>query len=427
MSQTDYAAEPEFAAFVAIDWADQKHDWALQVNGSSQRESGQIKHTPEDVESWVIMLSARFPGRPIAVALEQTRGALVFMLAKYANLHLYPIHPRSAAQFRAALYPSGAKDDPVDADLQLDLLVLHRQHLRPLRPDSEAIRLLRNQVEARRRLVDEKTRQVQRLTAKLKLYFPQVLDWFQKVESPLVGALLLRWPTLPQLQRARPDTFRSFCRLHNCRKADLIEQRIVAIRQAVPAIGDAAVLQPAVTMTRSLLALIATLRTGIADLDRQIAETAAAHPDFPIFSSLPGAGKALAPRLLAAFGSRREAYSNADDVQKHSGIAPVIRRSGKVASVHFRRACPKFLRQSFHEWAAHSIGFCDWARLYYQQQRRQGHDHHSAVRSLAFKWIRIVFRCWQDRVPYDDARYVESLRRQGSPLAAALRPSPCAR
>src|ERR1035438_4440873 len=421
MTQTDSSAEPQFAAFIAIDWADQKHAWSLQAAGSDQRESDEMKHTPEAVGAWVSMLSARFAGQPIAVGLEQSHGALVFMLSQFANLHLYPIHPRAAAQFRAAFYPPGAKDDPVDADLLLDMLVLHRKHIRPLRPDNEQTRLVQHQVEARRRLVNEKTRQVQRLTAKLKLYFPQVLDWFDKVDSPLVGALLLRWPTLPDLQRARPDTIRSFCTQHNCRDSKRIEERIQKIRQAVPAISDQAVIQPAVTMTRNLVALIATLRAGIAKFDQQIAKAAAVHPDFLVFDSFPGAGPVLAPRLLAAFGSYRERFLNAAEVQKLSGIAPVVNRSGKAESVHFRRACPKFLRQTFHEWAGHSIAFCDWARVFYQQQKQQGHDHHAAVRALAFKWIRIAFRCWQDGVPYDDARYVASLRRHGSPIAAGPR------
>ena len=420
MTQTSSPGEPQFAAFVAIDWADKKHVWALQAAGSGSRESGEMMHTPEAVASWVATLSARFAGQPIAVALEQSQGALVFMLGTYGNLHLYPIHPRAAAQLRAALYPSGAKDDPVDADLLLDMLILHRKHIRPLRPDNEQIRLLQHQVEARRRLVDEKTRQVQRLTAKLKLYFPQVLDWFEEVDSPLVGALLHRWPTLPDLQRARPQTIRSFCTQHNCRDAERIEERISKIRQAVPATRDASVIQPAVAMTRTGVELIARLRTGITELDRQIATTTAGLPDFRLFDSFPGAGAALASRLLAAFGSCRDRYATAADVQKLSGIAPIRKHSGKTASVHFRRACPKFLRQTFHEWASHSIAFCDWARAFYQQQREHGHDHHAAVRALAFKWIRIAFRCWQDGVPYDDARYVASLRRRGSPLAATL-------
>ena len=107
MNEGPFVSEPAFAAFVAIDWADRKHVWSLQPNDSVAREQGAIKHTPEAVESWVTMLSSRFGGRPIAVAMEQSRGALVYMLAKYEHLHLYPIHPRAAARFRAALYPSG--------------------------------------------------------------------------------------------------------------------------------------------------------------------------------------------------------------------------------------------------------------------------------------------------------------------------------
>lgn len=423
MTQTSSPVEPPFAAFVAIDWADKKHVWSLQAAGSASRESGEVMHTPEAVASWVATLSARFAGQPIAVGLEQSQGALVFMLGTYGNLHLYPIQPRVAAQLRAAFYPSGAKDDPVDADLLLDMLILHRKHIRPLRPDNEQMRLLQHQVQVRRKLVDEKTCQVQRLTAKLKLYFPQVLDWFEEMDSPLVEALLHRWPTLPDLQRARPETIRSFCRRHNCRNAELIEERIRKIRQAVPATRDAAVIRPAVTMTRTAVDQIATLRAGISELEQQIATTTSGLPDFGIFDSFPGAGPALAPRLLAAFGSYRDRYTSAADVQKLSGIAPVRKHSGKTQSVHFRRACPKFLRQTFHEWAGHSIAFCDWARAFYQQQRQHGHDHHAAVRALAFKWIRIAFRCWQEGVPYDDARYVASLRRRGSPLAALLAPS----
>jgi hypothetical protein len=144
----------------------------------------------------------------------------------------------------------------------------------------------------------------------------------------------------------------------------------------------------------------------------------AAHPDFFIFESLPGAGAVLAPRLLAAFGSQRDRYVSADEVQKYSGIAPVMEKSGKKQWIHFRWACPKFLRQSFHEWAGHSIAYSVWARSYYQQQRNKGQDHHAAVRALAFKWIRVVFRCWKDRVVYDESKYLAALARRGSPLAA---------
>jgi len=153
---------------------------------------------------------------------------------------------------------------------------------------------------------------------------------------------------------------------------------------------------------RVIVQVIVSLLEGIADLDKKIEEAAATHPDFFIFDSFPGAGAVMAPRLLAAFGSQRERYGNAGEVQTYTGIAPVMEKSGKKKWVHFRWACPKFLRQSFHEWAGHTIGYSVWARAYYQQQRQQGNDHHAAVRALAFKWIRIVFRCWKDRVAYDE-------------------------
>jgi transposase len=415
------SGEPSFAAFVAMDWADQKHVWSLQSAGSQRREHGAVPHTPEAIEAWVGELSTRFPAQPIALAVEQSRGALVFMLSQYEHLHIYPIHPRAASQFRAALYPSGAKDDPLDANLLLDLLIHHREHLRRLSPDTVETRLIQQLVEARRKLVNEKTRQTNRLTARLKLYFPQILTWFDEVDSERVGALLKRWPTLSALQRAHRQTLRSFFTRHNCRSAEAIDRRVEQIRQAIPAIRDAAVIQSSVAMAEVLTRLIATLRQGIAELDRQIEHAAAAHPDYAIFHSLPGAGPVLAPRLLAAFGSQRERYQSAAEVQQFSGIAPVLVRSGKTAWVHYRWACPKFLRQTFHEWAGHSIGFCDWARAYYQQQRKRGAGHHAAVRALAFKWTRIAFRCWRDRVPYDDARYLDSLRQRGSPLAVRCR------
>jgi transposase len=412
--------EPQFAAFVGLDWADQKHAWCLQAAGATQRENGEVEHTPETVEAWVGQLCRRFGNRPIAVAVEQVKGALVFMLSKYEPLHLFPVPPAMSASMRDALYPSGAKDDPRDAELLLDLLMKHRDKLRRLAPDSEATRRVQNLVEERRNLVDEKTAQSNRLTNHLKIYFPQMLGWFDRLDTELVCALLEQWPTLEELQRVPPARLRTFFRKHRCRDQELIERRMVGIQQAMPAIRDRAVIEAKSAVAKVSAQLIRSLARGIADLDRKIEEAAAAHPDFFIFESLPGAGAALAPRLLAAFGSQRERYANAEEVQTYTGIAPVTERSGKKKWVHFRWACPKFLRQTFHEWAGHSIAHSQWARSYYQQQRERGKGHHAAVRGLAFKWIRIVFRCWKDEVVYDESRYLAALAKRTSPLAAVV-------
>src|SRR3979411_1410496 len=199
-----------------------------------------------------------------------------------------------------------------------------------------------------------------------------------------------------------------------------MQRRILAIGQAIPAIRDRAVIEAKSTVVKVMVQLVRSLVEGIAALDEKIEEAAAAHPDFFIFESLPGAGAVMAPRLLAAFGSQRERYGSANEVQAYTGIAPVTEKSGKKKWIHFRWACPKFLRQSFHEWAGHSIAQSVWARAYYQQQRQRGKDHHAAVRALAFKWIRILFRCWQDRVAYDENKYLAALARRGSPLSSVL-------
>lgn len=412
--------EPEWAAFAAIDWADQKHFWRLLVAGSQQPEQGELENTPEAVETWASGLQHRFGGRPVAVCLEQTRGGLVYMLTKYPHLVLFPIHPTTAARYREAFCPSGAKDDAGDTASLLDLLLRHRERLKPLQPDTTETRLLHFLVERRRQVVDEKTRQANRLTDCLKIYFPQLLRWFDDVTSPVVGALLQRWPTLQDLQRSHPGTVRRFFHQHNCRGEKRIEERITAIYQAVPAVFDTAVLEAGAITARGLVGLLATLSAHIAELDKRIEQLVACHAETAIFSSLPGAGAALTPRLIVAFGTRRERFDSAYEVQCYSGISPVQEASGKSKWVHFRWTCPRFLRQTFHEFAAHSIQKSEWARAYYQLQRDRGKSHQAAVRALAYKWIRIIFRCWMDHTPYDEAMYLRSQRRRGAVLGTNL-------
>lgn len=337
-------AEPEFVAFVGVDWADQKHVWCLQAANSARQENGELEHKPEVVEAWVSELCQRFGHGPIAVAVEQVKGALVYMLRKYECLHLYPVPSTMSASMREALYPSGAKDDPRDAELLLELLVLHRDKLRRLTPDNEATRRVQNLVEERRKLVEEKTAQLNRLTGYLKVYFPQMLEWFAKLDSKLACDFLERWPSLEELQGVPSGEVKKFFRHRRGRHGELTEWRMQGISQAMSAIRDRAVIEAKRTVVQVIAQLLRTLLEGIARLDRKIAEAAEAHPDFFIFQSLPGAGAALAPRLLAALGSQRDRYASAAEVQKYSGIAPVTERSGKKKWVHFRWACSEFSR-----------------------------------------------------------------------------------
>jgi transposase len=409
MTEQKHATDegPEFVAYVGIDWADQKHVWSLQVAATGKREEGEVAHSPEAVEEWINGLMVRFPEQLLAVCLEQSRGALLNILSKYQQLVLFPVHPATVSRFRAALYPSGAKDDPKDADLVLDLLVHHRERLRRLEPDTVETRELRFLVEQRRNFVDQRTAQSNRLTSVLKQYYPQILNWFDNPAAPLVAAFLARWPTLEMVQKVRPETLTRFFHEHNCRSEELIQQRLEQIRKAVPATRDKAVIQSSVVQVHWVCKIISTLCQAIADLDERIQPVAQTHPDYAVFDSLPGAGDVMVPRLIAAFGTKRERFSCASQVQSFSGIAPVRECSGRSEWIHMRWACPKFLRQTFHEWAGHSIAHSKWASAYYRQQLAKGSGHHAAVRALAAKWIRIVYRCWVNHTPYDEQIYRE--------------------
>lgn len=411
--------EPSYAARIGLDWADQKHFWTmLTAEGKSTR--GELKHTPEAIEVWAVELARSFGGRPIAMALEQKRGALVAVLSKYAHLHLFPLHPTKLGHYRESVCASGAKSDPSDADLILDYLVKHPEWLPCLVPDTVETRSLQFLVEERRKLVNQHTSQLQILIYWLKQIFPQMLVWFDDMSTPLVGDLLRRWPQLPALQKASEKTLRKFFVQHNCRSEERIQKRLDEIGQAVVATTDAALLKAGDLCVGVAVELLTALRAGIAEFDRQIEDLYQAHPDRFLTESLPGAGPALEPRLIAALGTNRERFESASDMACCFGIAPVTVSSGKSLWVHWRWACSKFMRQTFHEWANCSIRSCQWAREHYDKQRAKGNGHHASVRSVAFKWIRILFRCWRDRVPYSEQRYLEALQKQGSNTSTPL-------
>jgi transposase len=417
------ASEPAWAGFIGLDWGSQKHAWILEPAGRGKREQGVVDNTPEAIAVWVAELHHRFAGQPVAVALEQKRGSVVNLLLPYAHLVLFPVPASMSASYRKTFVPSGAKDDPSDASWILDLLLRHRDRLRRLEPDDANTRLLLMLVEDRRQLVDDKTRLKLRLQDCLQQYFPQLVSWFD-VDTPLVAALLQRWPDLQHLQRCHDGTLRTFFRQHHCH-ADLTEERIGAIRAAVPATNDPAVLEAGSTKARHLTVSIATLREQITQLERRRDELVASHPDSPLFASFPGAGRSTVPRLIAAFGTNRERYQSAFEVECDSGIAPVHIRSGKIDRVSIRRACQDFTRQTFHEFAGQTIPQCAWAKAFYRAHCQKPEQHHAAVRALAFKWIRILFRCWKDRKPYDEQLYLASLRRRSGLLGSGLASATC--
>jgi len=295
--------EIPIAVYVGLDWADQQHVVCWQAAGSSQVETATVRQRPEPLQAWVAQLRSRFPEGVIAIALEQSRGPVIAALMHYDFLRLYPINPKSLARYREAFSSSGAKDDPNDAALLLDLLVKHRDRFSPWIPDDALSRQLALRVEHRRQLVDLKTSLTHQLSSQLKLYFPQALDWAGELDSLQACDFLQRWPTLQAVQKARTTQLEKFYTRHNCRRPQLIQQRIEQIGQAQPLTHDIALVAAGSAMVLALVALVRDLICRLQQWQQEISQLFIQHPDQTVFASFPAAGPVFAPRLQAAFGS----------------------------------------------------------------------------------------------------------------------------
>lgn len=419
------------AAFVGIDWADEKHDVCELSAAGDKPHRETIPQDAEAIAAWVARLRIQFGGRPVAVCLKQARGPLLYALMQYELLVLFPINPAQLASYRAAFVPSGAKDDLSDAELLARFVKEHHERLRAWRPDDETTRGLRLMTEQRRNWVQQRVDLENQLRQRLKESYPLALSLLGQgdLSSAAFLDLLAKFPTQAELQRASPKQLEKWLPKRRRRADDpppeeALRARIAELRKAAPLTKDRAILDHARLVIVHVVESIRTLKKAVAECDAKIAELFAQHPDRAIWDSVDGAGKALAPRLAAAFGSDRDKFATAADLQNLSGIAPITRASGKTKVVLKRWACPKFLRQTFHELAHHSIRCSRWAAAYVAMRKAAGVDYQTIVRALAFKWIRILFRCWKLREPYDEARHLARLQTTGSPLLRFLAPEP---
>ncbi len=409
-----------YQATVGIDWADQKHDVFVRfANGNSYRRK--IDSRPEAIQEWLLELRSTCAEGKIAIALEQRRGALFYQLCTHLNwIDLYPVNPHSLCSFRLTFFSSRAKDDPIDGQLLEELVRTHCHRLRRYQPEATTERKLDLYCRHRRSLLDLATKSELKLISTLKQYFPLAVNLFAAVgmKSDIALNFLSRWPTLNELHRAKTHTVRSFFYAHNSRSQSLIEKRLQQIGEAHNVTDDLALIEPLVLTTKCLVGQLRQFNQAINEFDHKIKELFKSHPDHLLFEGLPGAGEKLAPRLLSVFGSDRSRWTDATDLQKYSGIAPVIERSGKSLWVHRRLSRPIFICQTFHEFAQQSTRFSSWADQFYRRQREKGKSHHSAIRSLAFKWIRIVFACWKANKPYDESFHVNALAKRNSSLSS---------
>jgi transposase len=411
----------EYAALVGLDWGDKEHAFALRLAAADTNETGTIEASAEAFHEWLDQLEQRVGTGKIAIAIESGRASVVHALVAHPRLEVYPVNPATSARFRTAFTLSGAKDDGPDAQVLLTLLAQHRDQLTCLALDGPQTRELTALVSARRAAVDQRTQLSNQLRGVLKSYFPQALVLVgDELASPLALDFLSRWPELAVAQTARPASVRGFYARHNVRRPERIAERLTLLAKARSLTTDRAVIEPALLQVKMLVAMLRVQQTHIVAFTERIAAVFATHPRAAFFRELPGAGPTLAPRLLVAFGDRLERYPDASSLQKYGGVAPVREKSGRQIWTHWRWRAPKFLRQTFVEWAGQTVVYCEWANTYYHQQRRAGKAHHAVLRALAFKWLRILWRCWHDGVPYDDARYLRALHQRRSPLAQLL-------
>lgn len=411
-----------YQTLVGIDRSDQKLDVAIRHLGSLTEQV--ISTKPEALRDWVHALRQTHPKGQIAICIEQPCANLAVFFHQFDFLDLFLINPIMLKRYRESFHLARAKDDRKDSRCLAELLEERHAKLKVWKPDTPAARKLRSLSEHRRTLVDTRTAISNQLTALLKLYFPHALELTGKyLYAQLACDFLLKWPTLQALKRAPKNTVIQFYRLHSSYRPKLMEKRLQIIELAIPLTDDEALIGPSATMMTALVKQLNCLRNQIELFEDQIANAMAELEDSEIFATLPGAGPILSARLAATFGCDRERFENASGLQCFTGIAPVTKSSGKKHHIHRRyasRTCPHFEHQSFMEWVGLTIPKSIWAKAYYLQQRERGAGHYTAIRALAYKWQRILFRCWKNRMPYDETTYLRALQKRDSPLVKKI-------
>jgi len=338
----------------------------------------------------------------------ETSQALVVDWLSTTGFTVYPVNPKVADARRK---PSGAKTD------QLDAAILARgwqetDTLRPLRPAVETWVELRQLTRVDAALTAEHTRLVNELPAVLNSYYPVVLDLFDDLSRPTALAFLAQWADPRDSRALSVSQLARWLRQQRYPHAEAAAAQMHARRQA-PALGATPGKSRAqIRWVRALVAQLQALEAHRREIREQIAELFTAHADHDLWASGPGTGPLLGARLVAAFGTDRDWFASAEAVHALAGTSPVAYQSGKLRRVHLRRACDKHFRQTMHQLAFASLTRCTWARADYDAYRARGHGHHAALRALTNVWLRILFRMWQDRAPYDEARFVAARARR---------------
>lgn len=400
---------------IGIDWADQHHDICILDNEGKKVEKFQIKHNHEGFETLLDRVqSLQSKHDEIGFSIETNQGILVNFLLDQ-GYSVYPIHPKSVERLRDRYSPSSKKDDGFDAYVLADVLRTDRERLRKLEPDSDMARELKGLVFDREHLIDNKTRVANHLTSCLKFYYPVALKMFSDVQSNITLQFLKAYPKPQDLEKMRLKEFKNLLDKHQY-PWKMVQKTPKDFYREIQQMKPFLTADPVTVKTKSRLMLVLlqqllALNDQIKEYDKDISRLMKNYPDNDIFSSLPGAGKTLAPQLASHFGENRQRFENCESIQTLSGTAPVTRQSGKTCYVGIRRACQKRFRQTMTQYAFSSLRQSLWARKYYDQKRKQGCKHYTALRSLANRWVKIIYAMWKNRTSYQEEVFLASKQR----------------
>ena len=386
--------------YAGVDWASRIHAICIVDEHGIALERFEVEHTEAGLRTLARrLIKAKVTG----VAIERPDGPVIDALLA-AGLEVFVIASRHVKALRTRYGTAGNKDDRADAYLLADVLRTDLPRLRPLQPDSPQTVTLRSTVRARKDLVQARLRLVQQLRAHLDLVYPGAVGLFADLDSPIALRFLLRFPSAAKAAWLSPKRMDAWLRGQGyCGRTspDELYRRLGAAPAGLT--GQEAEARSAVTL--AFVRLLVSVREQIADLEHRIAEQLELHPDGAIFRSLPRAGQVRAATLLAEIGDVRERFPTPESLACLAGAAPSTRQSGQHLSVTFRYACDKKLRDALIDFADDSRFANPWAADVYRRaiERKKTHTH--AGRILARAWTYVIWRCWQDRVPYDPARH----------------------
>jgi transposase len=407
-------ALPEALFFTGIDWAAETHAVCVTDAGGKIAAEFTIEHSADGIAGLVRRLGRYGEAGVMPVAIERPDGRLVDLLLE-AGHPVVPVSPNAIKTWRDGEVLSGARSDAGDAAVIAEYLRLRAHRLKAAEPYSDETLALRTAVRARGDLVEMRVAATNQLPALLDAHWPGAKAVFADVESPISLEFLARYPTPASAAHPGEKRMAAFLVKHGYSGRRPAAELLARLRAAPAGTGREALSEALRDVVLAAAGVLAALNAAVRNLGRSVAAHLGEHPDGKIFTSLPRSGQVNAAQVLAERGDRRQAYAGPDSVAALAGVTPVTSQSGKHRDVQFRWACNKRFRVAVTTFADNSRHASPWAARVYADARARGKDHPHAVRILARAWIRVIWRCWLDGVPYDPAQHGAA-----AALAAAL-------